>query len=789
MKILVFNKVKSCKTNRGGKIFVRTLITISALSQTVTVVQAADETSKDVTTSTTITVSDLAGVAPSTDLCTEGRPDTDNKKIFFLYNVGTGKFLYPGGFYGTHTSLNDMGFKLWLETNDKDRDNSYDFRTTLTTLEDDSFETSKRYIKRNYTGSLYMDQTNNDNPYGWYFEPITEDGYTTENHIYRLYTKDAKGNGTYYLTATPDNTGFSNYVTGPNLITNDNKAYQYWKLISLEEYYRLFAQTPSELTKPTDATFVLRDPDFHVNNLLLQKGWEIRYINDKNTFLFGGTKCYKTYNEKRYTDFDQYQIADGNYFFAFSKNGNNDDLRQIVAVHRPGWYIFNCNGFSSANTSDNTNVMLYVAPTDGEKGEKTDMAKAHATPLNVVSYEEAKSLMENESTNIGNYPEYPINGEVAAGMTFAQGKYKNQVMYYVEKASETSPAYLQFGINIADHEVSTTNTEWTAFDNFRVSYAGEREANKPDLILDEDDNDLTHLTTTYEDYDNVTLHLNRTFTVNKWNTLILPVNLTYGQMKNTFGDAMKLAKLWKLTANSVQFQTVSCTKEDDTMLEAFVPYIIMVSNRPDITPEYTATLTKTDNSNTYPKTIKANHYDISMVNLKRSDITANVNTTTWTTNYIGQGTGEAGTMTCIGSLGKTYATDETTKKTGIIAGRDDLHGAYFMKGGDMWKVPESKQYGMKAFRCWFRLTSATDQDATTTSASKEVKLWLDGVEDNSTTGIADLIVDDPFDQPTSYKATDNAVYNLNGQLVRQGTDTTGLPQGLYIVKGHKVMVK
>ena len=34
------------------------------------------------------------------------------------------------------------------------------------------------------------------------------------------------------------------------------------------------------------------------------------------------------------------------------------------------------------------------------------------------------------------------------------------------------------------------------------------------------------------------------------------------------------------------------------------------------------------------------------------------------------------------------------------------------------------------------------------------------------------------------------IYNLNGQLVRQGaTSTEGLPSGLYIVGGKKVVVK
>ena len=115
--------------------------------------------------------------------------------------------------------------------------------------------------------------------------------------------------------------------------------------------------------------------------------------------------------------------------------------------------------------------------------------------------------------------------------------------------------------------------------------------------------------------------------------------------------------------------------------------------------------------------------------------------------------------------------------------RDDLSGDYFMNKGTMWKVPTTKQYGLKAFRCWFELTGNTDNGSTATAPAKEVSLVIDGIEDN-TTGI-DTVVGDP--SSASAKAhTGDGVYNLNGQLVRPGTSLDGLPQGIYIVNGKKV---
>lgn len=63
------------------------------------------------------------------------------------------------------------------------------------------------------------------------------------------------------------------------------------------------------------------------------------------------------------------------------------------------------------------------------------------------------------------------------------------------------------------------------------------------------------------------------------------------------------------------------------------------------------------------------------------------------------------------------------------------------------------------------------------------------MEENGTTGIDDIDFENSFDTASSYKSANHAVYNLNGQMVRQGLSTDGLPAGIYIVGGRKVAVK
>lgn len=45
-----------------------------------------------------------------------------------------------------------------------------------------------------------------------------------------------------------------------------------------------------------------------------------------------------------------------------------------------------------------------------------------------------------------------------------------------------------------------------------------------------------------------------------------------------------------------------------------------------------------------------------------------------------------------------------------------------------------------------------------------------------------------FSAPVVRQAQQN-VYSLNGQMIRKGVSTVGLPKGIYIVGGKKLIVK
>lgn len=755
---------------------------------------AHQKTTKNATTLGTSTqsnkaqldVSKLVGADPEVlatlnDTC---RETPNNPKYadstFLLLNVRTEKFFNIGGAYGRHASLSNTGMYLWIWKNSTTQ-GTYNIRTLQNyvkkTATDDNQNNYVQYYIDNKHDGVYLDclPSNASYKYGWKF--VKADGYNAQtNKIYKISTYEDKDGNRRYLTATPEDTegNFCNAISE----TPQNSEYQLWKLITLKEYYELFDKSPSDLSSPIDATFLIQNPGFNYNTSTLEK-WKVPANPGK--VRLGIDNYYKKTTSNEYTingeaaNNNDYLYKNGKYFCADIKNIHNIEIHQWVTVDKAGWYIVRCNGFS--NTNGLAKLFVNSPYVEG---------KTASTTLNPLEANGPKDLLE-------------------AGKEFYNDKYENEVMIHLTTEDLANMGgFLIIGIKVENANTPATG-EWTAFDNFRLLYAGES-TNAPDLVLDENNPDLRYLTETIEEYKNCILHLNRSFELNKWNTLILPVNLTYGQMRYTFGDEVKLAKLYKLTPNSVRFKTVECDSDNDVMLEAFTPYIIKPTKAAGQNPDYTTPRLKKDKNKdwiydenegiTYPEegvelykggkvSIKANHYDIPNVTLNRAFLKEKLNKH-WVSTTISTTAPDAdnNNMVCKGTMAKTFFIKDNQGSfyKDDNEERDNLSGDYFMNKGTMYKVPTNKQYGLKAFRCWFELTKTTDKDINSTSQAKDVKLFINEIEDE-TTGIGDIITDPAFSH-AAYQY--DGVYNLQGQLVRQGTSLEGLPQGIYIVKGKKV---
>lgn len=302
---------------------------------------------------------------------------------------------------------------------------------------------------------------------------------------------------------------------------------------------------------------------------------------------------------------------------------------------------------------------------------------------------------------------------------------------------------------------------------------------KEDLILDEYREDLSYLVNSKNPMENKTLHLNKTFTLDKWNSFILPVNLNKKQVLETFGANARLAKLTRLTDTGIEFTSVDLLDDNSTAIEAYVPYIIFPKKNPGQTEAYTASYEQQDNQPLQTIKIAANHYVIGKVS-KPSTGWSKLDQSKW--KWATSMASEDGNMEAWGTFARTFgeATQnadgiwEFTKKDNILENRDDLIGSYFFDNGNMYHSKKSPR-GLRGFSCWFKMAEG---------AQNALKFTLDGVS-QGTTGIEDILAD--YEQPVSRFA--NGIYNLNGQLVKQGNSTAGLPSGMYIVNGKKCIVR
>lgn len=423
-----------------------------------------------------------------------------------------------------------------------------------------------------------------------------------------------------------------------------------------------------------------------------------------------------------------------------------------------------------------------------------DTKTMHATILGQTDY---MSAQEKKALHIEEQ-----NMDYAAKEFYGSHKYFNSVLVQVPEGGGT----IRFGIEIGtQNDEDPMESEWTVFDDFRLLYTSK--TTDGDLVLDQDRDNLKYLENCSNTYKSVTLHLNKTFDKDKWNGFVLPVSLTKDQLTQAFGPNVKLAKLDKLTSNEIQFVSIDMSKagNETTVMEAYIPYIIFPTKHAEQeqTPAYTALLSKIVNGQAKDERviIGKNHIDIPNVTFtvdkeNKNDLTY-MNTENWTTNssIVVNGSGTPffegnGTMTAFGTFARTFGTgtqitDDNnygewtiTDKSTIIKGRSDLKGCYFFSNGKMY-TSAKRARGLRGFSVWFAPKSASDGNP-----AKPANVFLDGVSLDKTTGINPIIYGEEESRIDRFA---HGIYGLNGQLISNSSSLDGLPSGIYILNGKKVI--
>lgn len=710
----------------------------------------------------------------------KGADVTTLNEEFLLYNVGTGKFMIAGGGWGIQGMMlyQDFGTMMSLVHNDNNN-NTYVIKSNV---ENAGYENAK-YLGINYPGYTSAGKWGDSNTFGpimeaqingtdygnygraWTFERV---GGLEDNFVYNMketLTNTSKSDLELYMGASYGENpeigpagGYDVFVGDTATFTTtaafnstfasgkEKAAYYQWILVPKSEMVDVYNKS-IEAGGGLNAnfTYLVTDPVFDRNHGKFS-AWTDN-IKGSGT---GTDKRYDWLNNKPMSDnwdaadFQKVSIEskeNGKYGFAsFSGIG---EVSQTFKAPVTGVYEIECRGFYQGHEAK-----LFV----------TVNGKTHETPLVNTGSEFTKC------TWVSTYG----GTTVTEAQKLAAGKalYDNENGKYTVKVviSATAESDMKIGIKKDAATQSSAcyrtwgpktdycyDTDYVGVDNFAVRYVGKSKASI--FVLDEDATSTEYMEkATGKDYEDVTVYLKRSFTLNKWNSFVTPVGLTNAQVKQAFGDNVKVAKLagvGGVTGNesSIDFRTVDLSQEGIAIEPAQMYLVKPTKDGVDMNLEF---------ADGTP--VSGKMYLIGRRALDGSKITDGTLTIKPTYGKPAEGAEITGAQ--VDFMGTYVALDATN---------GPQVGAYAWSGGDMYHL--KKANAIKGFRGWL-------VDHTGTNSIKF------NIGDGSVTSIDEVIANDRGGK------TSDAVYTVDGVKIRDNASSLeGLPAGLYIFKGKTHLVK
>lgn len=708
----------------------------------------------------------------------KGADVTTLNEDFLLYNVGTGKFMITGGGWGIQGMMlyQDFGTIMGLVSKGND---TYVIKSNV---ENAGYENAK-YLGINYPGYTSAGTWGDSNTFGpimeaqisgtdhgsydraWTFERV---GGLEDNFVYNMketLTNTSQSDLELYMGASYGENpeigpagGYDVFVGDTATFTTtaafnstfasgkEKAAYYQWILVPKSEIVDVYNKS-IEAGGGLNAnfTYLVTDPIFNRNHTGFE-AWSKNVIGSGT----GTDKRYDWLNSKTMSDnwdaadFQKVSIEskeNGKYGFAsFSGIG---EVSQTFKAPVTGVYEIECRGFYQGNEAK-----LFV----------TVNGKTHETPLVNTGSEFTKC------TWVSTYG----GTTVTEAQKLAAGKalYDNENGKYTVKVviSATAESDMKIGIKKDAATQSSAcyrtwgpktdycyDTDFVGVDNFAVRYVGKSKASI--FVLDEDAASTEYMEkATGKDYEDVTVYLKRSFTLNKWNSFVTPVGLTNVQVKQAFGDDVKVAKLAGVGGvtgheSSIDFRTVDLSQEGIAIEPAQMYLVKPTKDGVDMNLEFAdGTI------------VSGKMYLIGRRALDGSKITDGTLKIKPTYGQPAEGAEITGAQ--VDFMGTYVALDATN---------GPQVGAYAWSGGDMYHL--KKANAIKGFRGWL-------VDHTGTNSIKF------NIGDGSVTSIDEVIANDRGGK------TSDAVYTVDGVKIRDNASSLeGLPAGLYIFKGKTHLVK
>lgn len=708
----------------------------------------------------------------------KGADVTTLNKDFLLYNVGMGKFMIAGGGWGIQGMMlyQDFGQIMNLEKSG----DSYLIKSNIKNAEHGTAEClGINYPDYTSTG-IWGDHTNTFGPImeaqssgtepvtysrKWTFERVEG---ISDSYVYNMKeTITASGNSDLelYMGASygenpekgPDG-GYDVFVGDTATFTTttvfnstfasgkEKAAYYQWILVPKSEIMDVYNKS-IEAGGGLNAnfTYLVTDPMFDRNH-------------GKFSAWTGNIKGSGTGRDKRY-DWLNNKPMSGNWDAA--------DFRKVsIESKENGEYSFA--SFDGIGEVSQT----FKAPADGVyEIECRGFYQGHEAKLFVTANGETRETPLVNTVNTGNkftkctLLPFNVGTNVTEAQKLAAGKalYDNENGQYTVKVviSATAGSDIKIGIKKDAATKSDTcyynlrryyyDTDFVGVDNFAVRYEGKSKASI--FVLDEDATSEDYMKkATGKDYEDVTVYLKRSFTLNKWNSFVTPVGLTNAQVKQAFGDDVKVAELAGVGGvtgceSSIEFRTVDLSQEGIAIKPAQMYLVKPTKDAVDMNLELV------DGTK-----VSGKMYLIGRCSLDGGKITDGTLKIKPTYGQPTEGAEITGAQ--VDFMGTYVALDATNGPQA---------GAYAWSGGDMYHL--NKANAIKGFRGWL-------VDHTGTNSIKF------NIGDGSVTSIDEVIANDRAEK------TSDAVYTVDGVKIRDNASSLeGLPAGLYIFKGKTHLVK
>ena len=430
---------------------------------------------------------------------------------------------------------------------------------------------------------------------------------------------------------------------------------------------------------------------------------------------------------------------------------------------KEGWYRISCLGFT---TTTKGIARLFAASAKGNTSGSTAQSKKFAT-ADLARIDAAKQPAT-----------YVAASQLLDGST--EDAYDASVMVYVGGNKTDGFETLSFGIQVgsaADPTQDADATAWTCFDKFKIEYLG---TPPHTLILDEDQTDAGYIKAQAPDLNgNETLqksevYLHRTMNLGTWNSLVLPINLNVGQVMRIFGNQVRVSEFKgacdKDHPQRIIFEPIKAnqTDPDAIAIEAGKLYLVKPTADGGMLKDQEV---QTFNKDGYNISVKDYYHIVGVTFKKKSDIAddAYSGRVRGTEGNESWGESNAPQVQFVGTYVKCFDKDQIPANSYVLNGNNNGGTA----GLWYYRTVKTKT---KGFRGW--LETIGDRP------SKGIQYEIEGVVDQVN---GDATAIEGIEAAQQHNTN---IYNLNGQLVRQGaTSTEGLPSGLYIVGGKKVVVK